>query len=257
MFISSEIEQSFNRVRLPVLGESLDPRSTSTRILITGHWIFVVIMVSMFSANLSARLTVSGLKEEIKSLEQLVEQTDVKYTVQSNSAEYAFFRKMYEVEESLFKVWRELSVNLKLPFASFRILRLKAENTLDILEKKWWSTNASNCPETTSTTGFGMEQVGGMFILLACGFVAGVIILGIELLVYRLIMKRAANKVGDSTANPGFDDKETKSTTATAIQKHQGHENNPTVLTSTATAIVISTVELESPPPPSYDQSQS
>ncbi|KAF5405970.1 Ligand-gated ion channel [Paragonimus heterotremus] len=323
-------------------GESLDPRSTSTRILITGHWIFVVIMVSMFSANLSARLTVSGLKEEIKSLEQLVEQTDVKYTVQSNSAEYAFFRKMYEVEESLFKVWRELSVNLteassnysvwqypiterygilfkrmskwgftndtedslrrlrngwvifmESPLAAYHIstscdlrqlgerigswhygialppksfltprlnsmiLRLKAENTLDILEKKWWSTNTSNCPETTSTTGFGMEQVGGMFILLACGFVAGVIILGIELLVYRVIMKRATNKVGDSSATPGFDDKETKSATATTTHNCPGHENKSTVLTPATTTIVISRVESESPPPPSYEQSQS
>ncbi|KAF7259549.1 hypothetical protein EG68_03366 [Paragonimus skrjabini miyazakii] len=322
-------------------GESLDPRSTSTRILITGHWIFVVIMVSMFSANLSARLTVSGLKEEIKSLEQLVEQTDVKYTVQSNSAEYAFFRKMYEVEESLFKVWRELSVNLteassnysvwqypiterygilfkrmskwgftndtedslrrlrngwvifmESPLAAYHIstscdlkqlgerigswhygialppksyltprlnsmiLRLKAENTLDILEKKWWSTNTSNCPETTSTTGFGMEQVGGMFILLACGFVAGVIILGIELLIYQVIMKRAANKVGDSSANPESVDNEIKSTTATATHNYQGHANKSTVLTPTATTIVISTVESDSPPPPSYEQSQ-
>ncbi|KAA3676793.1 uncharacterized protein DEA37_0007577 [Paragonimus westermani] len=143
------------------------------------------------------------------------------------------------------------------PRLNSMILRLKAENTLDILEKKWWSTNASNCPETTSTTGFGMEQVGGMFILLACGFAAGVIILGIELVVYRVIMRRAANKVGDSSADPGFDDKETKATTTTAAHNFRVHENKSTVRTPTATTIVISTDESESLPPPSYEQSQS
>ncbi|GAA54422.1 glutamate receptor ionotropic kainate 4 [Clonorchis sinensis] len=264
-------------------GESLDPRSTSTRILITGHWIFVVIMVSMFSANLSARLTVSGLKEEIKSLEQLAGQTEVKYTLRSDSAEYAFFRKMYEVEESLFRIWRYLSSNLTefssnysvwqypiterygtifkrmeewgftqdtvdslahvrkgwvvfmesslaayhiasacdlkelgerigswdygiaLPLKSFltpnmnsMILHLKAENILDDLEHKWWSTNITGCPEPSASIGFGLEQVGGMFIILACGFLSAALILGMELLFYRVILKRL--RKGNKTA---------------------------------------------------------
>ncbi|OON21315.1 Ligand-gated ion channel [Opisthorchis viverrini] len=264
-------------------GESLDPRSTSTRILITGHWIFVVIMVSMFSANLSAKLTVSGLKEEIKSLEQLAGQTEVKYTLRSNSAEYAFFRKMYGVEESLFRIWRYLSSNLTefssnysvwqypiterygtifkrmeewgfthdtvdsldhvrkgwvvfmesslaayhiasacdlkelgerigswdygiaLPLKSFltpnmnsMILHLKAENILDDLEHKWWSANTTGCPEPSTSIGFGLEQVGGMFIILACGFLSAALILGMELLFYRVIMKRL--RKGNKTA---------------------------------------------------------
>ncbi|TGZ69234.1 hypothetical protein CRM22_003849 [Opisthorchis felineus] len=264
-------------------GESLDPRSTSTRILITGHWIFVVIMVSMFSANLSARLTVSGLKEEIKSLEQLAGQTEVKYTLRSDSAEYAFFRKMYEVEESLFRIWGYLSSNLTefssnysvwqypiterygtifkrmeewgfthdtvdslahvrqgwvvfmesslaayhiasacdlkelgerigswdygiaLPLKSFltpninsMILHLKAENILDDLEHKWWSTNITGCPEPSTSIGFGLEQVGGMFIILACGFLSAALILGIEILFCRVIMKRL--RKGNKTA---------------------------------------------------------
>ncbi|THD28533.1 Glutamate receptor 4 [Fasciola hepatica] len=260
-------------------GESLDPRSMSTRILITGHWIFVVIMISMFSANLSARLTVSGLKEEIKSLEQLAVQTDVRYTVRNNSAEYAFFRKMYEIEESLFRIWRDLSMNMtestsnysvwqypiterygiifkrmnewgfttstadslrrvrsgsvvfmESPLAAYHIasscdlkqlgerigswhygialapksfltphfntiiLHMKSENELEKLEKKWWSTNVTNCPETSSSSGFTIDQVGGMFILLACGFVLGGIILVIELIVFRVVIRRAEKK---------------------------------------------------------------
>lgn len=56
----------------------MDPRSASTRVLVAGLWLLVLIIIAMFSANLAAKLTVSGLQGEINTFKKLIEQKDVK-----------------------------------------------------------------------------------------------------------------------------------------------------------------------------------
>ncbi|VDO87848.1 unnamed protein product [Schistosoma margrebowiei] len=62
-------------------GEYMDPRSASTRILVAGLWLLVLIIIAMFSANLAAKLTVSGLQGEINTFKKLIEQKEVKVTI--------------------------------------------------------------------------------------------------------------------------------------------------------------------------------
>ncbi len=64
------------------LGENYDPRSPSTRILIAGFWIFASVMLSMFAANLSAFLTVSGLDSGPTNIWELFNQEQVKVSLQ-------------------------------------------------------------------------------------------------------------------------------------------------------------------------------
>ncbi|VDQ06508.1 unnamed protein product [Trichobilharzia regenti] len=59
-------------------GEYMDPRSASTRVLVAGLWLLVLIIIAMFSANLAAKLTVTGLRGEITTFKQLIEQDTVK-----------------------------------------------------------------------------------------------------------------------------------------------------------------------------------
>ncbi|CAI2736644.1 unnamed protein product [Schistosoma spindalis] len=88
-------------------GEYMDPRSASTRVLVAGLWLLVLIIIAMFSANLAAKLTVSGLQGEINTFKKLIEQKDVKYTVRSNSSELKFFEKLKSAEESIFEMWKQ------------------------------------------------------------------------------------------------------------------------------------------------------
>ncbi|CAH8650121.1 unnamed protein product [Heterobilharzia americana] len=88
-------------------GEYMDPRAASTRILVAGLWLLVLIIIAMFSANMAAKLTVSGLQGEISTFKQLIEQDTVKYTTIKNSSEMRFFERLKSAEEAIFEIWKQ------------------------------------------------------------------------------------------------------------------------------------------------------
>ena len=53
----------------------------SGRLLIAGFWFFAVTIMSTFTANLAALLTVSRMGMTITSLDELASQADIKYSV--------------------------------------------------------------------------------------------------------------------------------------------------------------------------------
>ncbi|KAK0048011.1 glutamate receptor ionotropic kainate 4, partial [Biomphalaria pfeifferi] len=57
------------------------PRSVAGRVLVAGFWFFAIIIMSTFTANLAAFLTVSRMGAVISSLDDLLDQTDMKYSV--------------------------------------------------------------------------------------------------------------------------------------------------------------------------------
>ncbi|ESP03955.1 hypothetical protein LOTGIDRAFT_109845 [Lottia gigantea] len=86
------------------------PRSFSARLLVAGFWFFSVIMMSTFTANLAAFLTVSRLGVTVSSLDDLAEQSDIKYSVVAESSVANYFERMAAIEENFYSMWKEMSL---------------------------------------------------------------------------------------------------------------------------------------------------
>ncbi|BFZ02738.1 hypothetical protein BsWGS_05777 [Bradybaena similaris] len=87
------------------------PKSLSGRLLIAGFWFFAVIMMSTFTANLAAFLTVSRLGMTITSLEDLSRQSEVKYSVVNQSAVMEYFQRMARIETDFYERWKTISLD--------------------------------------------------------------------------------------------------------------------------------------------------
>jgi Ligand-gated ion channel len=68
-----------------------------------GYWIFVVLMLSTFTSNLAAFLTVERAQSAITSLEALAKQTRVMYGVQKGGKAYSYFSNMKDAEDNLYR----------------------------------------------------------------------------------------------------------------------------------------------------------
>ncbi|KAG5447043.1 Glutamate receptor ionotropic, kainate 3 [Clonorchis sinensis] len=73
-------------------GCDISPRATSTRIIGTIWWFFILIMVSSYTANLAAFLTIDRMETEIENVEDLTRQTKIKYGTLYGGSTYSFFK---------------------------------------------------------------------------------------------------------------------------------------------------------------------
>ncbi|XP_029168161.1 glutamate receptor ionotropic, kainate 2-like [Nylanderia fulva] len=68
------------------------PKAPSIRMLASMWWFFTLIMISSYTANLAAFLTVDKMDTPIKGVEDLAKQTKIKYGAVAGGATVAFFR---------------------------------------------------------------------------------------------------------------------------------------------------------------------
>ncbi|XP_071050380.1 glutamate receptor ionotropic, kainate 2 isoform X5 [Onthophagus taurus] len=73
-------------------GSDLNPKATSTRIVGGIWWFFTLIIISSYTANLAAFLTVERMITPIESAQDLAEQTDIAYGTLSGGSTMTFFR---------------------------------------------------------------------------------------------------------------------------------------------------------------------
>ncbi|XP_017778458.1 PREDICTED: glutamate receptor ionotropic, kainate 2-like isoform X2 [Nicrophorus vespilloides] len=73
-------------------GTEIAPIGISTRMVAGIWWFFTLIMVSSYTANLAAFLTVETLVTSFKNIEELAEQTEIKYGAKKDGATSNFFR---------------------------------------------------------------------------------------------------------------------------------------------------------------------
>ncbi|KAG1653681.1 Glutamate receptor ionotropic, kainate 2 [Nymphon striatum] len=73
-------------------GSDLAPKAWSTRMVAGTWWFFTLIMISSYTANLAAFLTVQRMVSPIESAEDLVQQTKIKYGCYGGGSTEAFFR---------------------------------------------------------------------------------------------------------------------------------------------------------------------
>ncbi|VEL29455.1 unnamed protein product [Protopolystoma xenopodis] len=73
-------------------GTEMAPHATSTRMLTGVWWFFALIIISTYTANLAAFLTVENMKSPIESADELAAQTEIKYGTLSSGSSKDFFR---------------------------------------------------------------------------------------------------------------------------------------------------------------------
>ncbi|KAA0192011.1 Glutamate receptor ionotropic kainate 3, partial [Fasciolopsis buskii] len=73
-------------------GCDISLRATSTRIIGTIWWFFILIMVSSYTANLAAFLTIDRMETDIENVEDLTRQTKIKYGTLYGGSTYSFFK---------------------------------------------------------------------------------------------------------------------------------------------------------------------
>uniref|UniRef100_A0A182NDI8 Ionotropic glutamate receptor C-terminal domain-containing protein n=1 Tax=Anopheles dirus TaxID=7168 RepID=A0A182NDI8_9DIPT len=97
------------------------PKALSGRTLVAAYWLFVVLMLATFTANLAAFLTVERMQTPVQSLEQLSRQSRIKYTVVKGSDTHDYFRNMKHAEDVLYQMWRNLTLSSGNDQAQYRV----------------------------------------------------------------------------------------------------------------------------------------
>lgn len=77
--------------------------SISGRVLVAVYWLFVVLILATFSANLSALLTVERMESQINSLDDMAKASNFNYTTLASSSMYQYFENMADAEEEIYK----------------------------------------------------------------------------------------------------------------------------------------------------------
>ncbi|KAL3314275.1 Glutamate receptor ionotropic, kainate 1, partial [Cichlidogyrus casuarinus] len=221
-------------------GTDISPKATSTRLLTGIWWFFALIVISTYTANLAAFLTVENTKSPINSVDDLVKQNEIKYgTLRSGSSKDFFkdskdenYKKMGEtmqkedsyattvaegisrvedgnfafiLESSLLEYYNYRKCNLKQiggmldtkyysiglktgsPWKdrmTAMILQMQANEDLTQMYDKWWKNVSEGCTTKTDSNkeakALGVQQVGGVFILLLIGFFVGTTVAVVE-----------------------------------------------------------------------------
>nr|7KS0_A Chain A, Glutamate receptor ionotropic, kainate 5,Green fluorescent protein chimera [synthetic construct]7KS0_C Chain C, Glutamate receptor ionotropic, kainate 5,Green fluorescent protein chimera [synthetic construct]7KS3_A Chain A, Glutamate receptor ionotropic, kainate 5,Green fluorescent protein chimera [synthetic construct]7KS3_C Chain C, Glutamate receptor ionotropic, kainate 5,Green fluorescent protein chimera [synthetic construct] len=219
-------------------GSEIMPRALSTRIVSGVWWAFTLIIISSYTANLAAFLTVQRMEVPVESADDLADQTNIEYgTIHAGStmtffqnSRYQTYQRMWNymqskqpsvfvksteegiarvlnsryaflLESTMNEYHRRLNCNLTqigglldtkgygigMPLGSpFRdeitlaILQLQENNRLEILKRKWWE--GGRCPkeEDHRAKGLGMENIGGIFVVLIAGLIIAVFVAVME-----------------------------------------------------------------------------
>ena len=92
MFIYNKKQLKQKTKRRLFLGEEKGPNSIPGRVVLGVWWIFTIIIMSLYTANLAAFLTISMARVPIKNLEELASQTVYKPLVKDGTNLYMLFK---------------------------------------------------------------------------------------------------------------------------------------------------------------------
>uniref|UniRef100_A0A663MSS2 Glutamate receptor n=1 Tax=Athene cunicularia TaxID=194338 RepID=A0A663MSS2_ATHCN len=218
-------------------GSELMPKALSTRIIGGIWWFFTLIIISSYTANLAAFLTVERMESPIDSADDLAKQTKIEYGAVKDGATMTFFKvrpgrgflpsskptalvKNNEegiqrtltadyallMESTTIEYITQRNCNLTqigglidskgygigTPMGSpyrdkitIAILQLQEEDKLHVMKEKWWRGNGCPEDENKEASALGIQNIGGIFIVLAAGLVLSVFVAMVEF-IYKL-----------------------------------------------------------------------
>jgi glutamate receptor, ionotropic, invertebrate len=88
--------------------------------MVAAYWLFVVLMLATFTANLAAFLTVERMSSPVQSLDQLARQSRINYTVVKDSDAHQYFKNMKFAEDTLYELWKNATLSSTNDKAQFR-----------------------------------------------------------------------------------------------------------------------------------------
>ncbi|KAJ8924608.1 hypothetical protein NQ315_000758 [Exocentrus adspersus] len=220
-------------------GSDLNPKATSTRIVGGIWWFFTLIIISSYTANLAAFLTVERMITPIENAEDLAGQTEIAYGTLESGSTMTFFRD--SMIETYKKMWRFMENRKPSVFVStyeegiqrvlqgnyaflmestmldyivqrdcnltqigglldskgygiatpmgspwrdkisLAILELQEKGEIQMLYDKWWKNTGETCTRNekgkeSKANSLGVDNIGGVFVVLLCGLAFAVII---------------------------------------------------------------------------------
>lgn len=93
------MENEVNTWRFKILNYGKFVQATSTRIVGGIWWFFTLIIISSYTANLAAFLTVERMITPIENAEDLASQTDIAYGTLDSGSTMTFFRVIFRLLE--------------------------------------------------------------------------------------------------------------------------------------------------------------
>ncbi|XP_076008787.1 glutamate receptor ionotropic, kainate 3 [Genypterus blacodes] len=224
-------------------GSELMPKALSTRIIGGIWWFFTLIIISSYTANLAAFLTVERMDSPVDSADDIAKQTKIEYGVVRDGATMSFFRKskvstfekmwafmsskpstslVKSIEDGIQRVLKSdyalimesttidyitrrncnltqvgglidskgygIGTPLGSPYRdkiTIAILSILEDGRLHMLKEKWWSGSSCLDEERRETGPMGIQNLGGIFIVLASGLVLSVFVAVAEF-IYKL-----------------------------------------------------------------------
>lgn len=82
----------WSNIKVLFVGSEVAPRAVSTRIVSGIWWFFTLILISSYTANLAAFLTVERMKSPIENAEDLSKQREIKYGTLYGGSTMTFFQ---------------------------------------------------------------------------------------------------------------------------------------------------------------------
>lgn len=108
------------------VGTEVIPRTVSGRLLSAAWWFFSLILISSYTANLAAFLTVTKIETPIKSIADLAEQTQIKYgTVKNTYANSLFKSSKMEITRKMWAFMNEVYPDAMVDNSSQGIQKVK------------------------------------------------------------------------------------------------------------------------------------
>uniref|UniRef100_A0A8D0AEE4 Glutamate receptor n=1 Tax=Sander lucioperca TaxID=283035 RepID=A0A8D0AEE4_SANLU len=224
-------------------GSELMPKALSTRIIGGIWWFFTLIIISSYTANLAAFLTVERMDSPVDSADDIAKQTKIEYGVVKDGATMSFFKKskvstfekmwafmsskpstslVKSIEDGIQRVLKSdyalimesttidyitrrncnltqvggiidskgygIGTPLGSPYRdkiTIAILSILEDGRLHMLKEKWWSGSSCLDEERHETGPMGIQNLGGIFIVLASGLVLSVFV-AIAEFIYKL-----------------------------------------------------------------------
>ncbi|XP_029360984.1 glutamate receptor ionotropic, kainate 3 [Echeneis naucrates] len=224
-------------------GSELMPKALSTRIIGGIWWFFTLIIISSYTANLAAFLTVERMDSPVDSADDIAKQTKIEYGVVKDGATMSFFKKskvstfekmwafmsskpstslVKSIEDGIQRVLKSdyalimesttidyitrrncnltqvgglidskgygIGTPLGSPYRdkiTIAILSILEDGRLHMLKEKWWSGSSCLDEERRETGPMGIQNLGGIFIVLASGLVLSVFV-AIAEFIYKL-----------------------------------------------------------------------
>ncbi|KAI7806120.1 putative glutamate receptor ionotropic, partial [Triplophysa rosa] len=215
-------------------GSELMPKALSTRIIGGIWWFFTLIIISSYTANLAAFLTVERMDSPVDSADDLAKQTKIEYGVVKDGATISFFKKsrvstfekmwafmssrqstsfVKSIEDGIQRVLKSdyalLMESTTIEYVTRRncnltqvggiidskgygigtpkgspyrdkitiaILSILEDGRLHMLKEKWWSGSSCLEDERYETGPMGIQNLGGIFIILASGLLLSVFV---------------------------------------------------------------------------------